>query len=88
VQTAAIHAVRGDAATALEWLERGYRAGWNDARALRRDPFFQSPQRNPRFTMLLRNMSADITKLRDGVQSISDSLLQVTRDQLASSGGR
>src|SRR6202022_2029434 len=49
LQTAAIWAIRGDTATALDWLERGYRAGWRDARTLMRDPFFQPLHGVPRF---------------------------------------
>jgi eukaryotic-like serine/threonine-protein kinase len=83
VQTAAIHAIRGDTADALEWLERGYHAGWNDARVLTRDPFFQSLRTHPRFRALLGRMSADITKQRKGMQAITDSLLASSRASLS-----
>jgi hypothetical protein len=76
LQTAAIHAIRGDTAAALAWLERGYRVGWNDARTLELDPFFQPLRRSPRFRELLGRMSADVARMRATVRTTRDSLLR------------
>jgi TolB-like protein len=79
MQTAAIHAVRGDAPAALDWLKRGYAAGWNDGRALMRDPFFASLRTNPTFLAMLDRMRADIARQADSVRAMSDSLARISR---------
>ena len=52
MELAAISAVEGHTGAALDWLERGYRAGWKDARFLELDPFFASVRREPRYLAL------------------------------------
>ena len=49
MELAAISAIEGHTGAALDWLERGYRAGWKDARLLNLDPFFASVRREPRY---------------------------------------
>jgi eukaryotic-like serine/threonine-protein kinase len=79
LQTAAIHAIRGESAAALDWLNRGYAAGWNDGRALLRDPFFAPLRENPTFRAVLDRMHADIARQADSVRAISDSLDRISR---------
>ncbi len=43
VEIAAIHAVKGDSVQALEWLERGFTAGYKDYSTLGRHPIFREP---------------------------------------------
>ena len=47
MELAAIAAVEGRADEALGWLDKGYRAGWKDARLLDLDPFFASVRNDP-----------------------------------------
>jgi hypothetical protein len=49
---------------ALEWLERGYRAGWRDARFPNLDPFFASVRREPRYQSLVAAMTRDVAEMR------------------------
>ena len=79
LQTAAIHAIRGDAAAALDWLSRGYAAGWNDGRALMVDPFFAQLREDPKFRSLVDRMRADIERQADSVRALSDSLARISR---------
>jgi tetratricopeptide (TPR) repeat protein len=79
VQTAAIHAIRGDASAALDWLDRGYKAGWNDARVLMLDPFFVALRKEPRFRAALDRMHADVARQADSVRAMSDSLARISR---------
>jgi tetratricopeptide (TPR) repeat protein len=79
LQTAAINAIRGDAATALGWLDRGYAAGWNDGRTLMIDPFFAPLRDDPKFQALVKRMRADIGRQADGVRALSDSLARISR---------
>jgi tetratricopeptide (TPR) repeat protein len=64
MQNAAIHALRGDAVAALDWLERAYDAGWRDARTFAHDPLLASISREPRFARLLTRIEADVTGMR------------------------
>jgi len=57
MELAAISAIEGHTDAALEWLERGYRAGWKDARFLNLDPFFASVRREPRYQALATAMT-------------------------------
>jgi TolB-like protein/tetratricopeptide (TPR) repeat protein len=56
VEVASIHAVRGDADTAFEWLERSYAAGFRASRFLAQDPMFESLRGDRRFAELLERM--------------------------------
>jgi TolB-like protein/Tfp pilus assembly protein PilF len=75
MEIAAIHAVRGETAAALDWLERGYKAGWRDYRITRRDPFFAGLRNDPRFRALLARMEADVKEMQARALSPRDSLL-------------
>jgi len=79
LQTAAIHAIRADTSAALDWLNRGYKAGWNDGRILALDPFFRSLRDEPKFRALMARMHADVARQADSVRVLSDSLARVSR---------
>ena len=64
MELAAIDAVEGHAAEAMDWLERGYRAGWKDARQLELDPFFASVRSEPRYRAVLASMRQDVDEMR------------------------
>ncbi len=64
MELAAINAIQGQTGAALEWLERGYRAGWRDARLLNLDPFFASVRREPRYQALVTAMTQDVAEMR------------------------
>ena len=76
MEIAAIHAVRGETVAALEWLERGYEAGWRDYRFTRRDPFFAGLREEPRFRALLARMESDVSTMQQRALSPQDSLLK------------
>jgi hypothetical protein len=76
MEIAAIHAVRRETAAALEWLERGYEAGWRDYRITRRDPFFAGLREEPRFRALLARMESDVSTMQQRALSPQDSLLK------------
>jgi serine/threonine-protein kinase len=78
LQTAAIHAIRGDAVTALDWVNRGYKAGYNDGRALMLDPFFASLRKNSEFLAVVNRMRTDIIRQADSVRAMSDSIARVS----------
>ena len=79
MELAAIHAVRGAADSALEWLERGYRAGWKDYRATRRDPFFESLRNDRRFRDLMSRMESDVAEMERRALPPADTLLAELR---------
>ena len=64
MELAAINAIEGRTDEALDWLERGYRAGWKDARFLGLDPFFASLRREPRYLALTAGMMQDVAEMR------------------------
>ncbi|MEO8226329.1 MAG: protein kinase [Gemmatimonadota bacterium] len=64
MELAAISAIEGHAPTALDWLERGYRAGWKDWRLVELDPFFASLRNEPRYRAVLASMTQDVTQMR------------------------
>jgi eukaryotic-like serine/threonine-protein kinase len=64
MELAAISAIEGRTGEALDWLERGYRAGWKDARLLGLDPFFASVRREPRYLALTAGMTQDVAEMR------------------------
>ena len=61
---------------ALEWLERGYEAGWKDYRIIRRDPFFAGLRQEPRFRSLLARMESDVRIMQERALSPQDSTLK------------
>jgi serine/threonine-protein kinase len=64
MELAAIGAIEGRTGEALDWLERGYRAGWKDARFLDLDPFFASVRTEPRYRALTARMRQDVAEMR------------------------
>ena len=64
LEIAAIHAVEGDTAAALEWLDRAYQAGWRETRGILRDPFFDGLRTNPRFREIVARAEADVGVMR------------------------
>jgi len=64
MELAAISAIQGHTEAALDWLERGYRAGWKDVRLLNLDPFFVSVRREPRYQATITAMSRDVADMR------------------------
>jgi TolB-like protein len=79
MEMAALHAVRGETDSALHWLERGYRAGWKDYRATRRDPFFESLKNDRRFEDLMRRMASDVAEMERRALPPVDTLLAELR---------
>jgi hypothetical protein len=76
MEIAAIHALRGETATALDWLDRGYEAGWRDYRITRRDPFFAGLRDEPRFRALLARMESDVAGMQRRALSQQDSVVE------------
>jgi eukaryotic-like serine/threonine-protein kinase len=74
MELAAINAIEGHTNAALEWLERGYRAGWKDARLLGLDPFFASVRREPRYLALATAMTQDVAEMRKRAAAAHPSL--------------
>ena len=74
MELAAIGAIEGHTDAALEWLERGYRAGWKDARLLGLDPFFASLRREPRYLALTAGMRQDVAEMRKRAAAAHPSL--------------
>lgn len=66
---AAVHALRGETAAALEWLERAYEAGWWDHRFLRRDARFEAVAGEPRFQAVLDSVAARGARQRTRVEA-------------------
>jgi tetratricopeptide (TPR) repeat protein len=76
LEIAAIHAIRGETAAALDWLDRGYEAGWRDYRNTRRDPFFAGLRSDGRFRALLARMESDVRTMERRARLAQDTLLQ------------
>ena len=73
-ELAAINAIEGHTDSALAWLDRGYRAGWKDARFLSLDPFFASVRREPRYLALTTAMTQDVAEMRKRAAAAHPSL--------------
>jgi tetratricopeptide (TPR) repeat protein len=74
MEIAAISAARGDTAAALEWLERGYQAGFRAPRLLARDPLFDGVRAHPRFRQVVQRMQADVAVMRRHAAAAHDTL--------------
>jgi len=74
MELAAINAIEGRTDAALEWLERGYRAGWKDARFLSLDPFFASVRGEPCYLSLTAAMTQDVAEMRKRAAAAHPSL--------------
>ena len=75
MEIAAIHAVRGDSAAALDWLQRGYNAGWKNYRVIMRDPFFARLTHNARFQQIITSMRTDTDAMRRRAKTAGNSLV-------------
>ena len=64
MELAAISAIEGHTSEALDWLDKGYRAGWKDARLLDLDPFFASVRKEPAYLSLTASMRQDVAEMR------------------------
>ncbi len=64
MELAAISAIEGHTSEALDWLDKGYRAGWKDARLLDLDPFFASVRKERAYLSLTASMRQDVTEMR------------------------
>ena len=64
VQNAAVHALRGETASALDALDQAYGAGWRDGRTLAIDPFFAPMRSEARFSQLLSRIETDVAAMR------------------------
>jgi TolB-like protein len=72
VEIAAIHAVKGESVQALEWLERGFVAGYKDYSTLGRHPIFGSLRRESRFQEILKKMQQAVATMRDRSTTLSE----------------
>jgi tetratricopeptide (TPR) repeat protein len=64
LELAGVHALRGDKAEALTWLERGYEAGWRTPYHVSGAPWFASLEQEQRFRGLVARMEADVAAMR------------------------
>jgi DNA-binding SARP family transcriptional activator/TolB-like protein len=74
LELASLYAVRGQADSALDWLEVARVAGELDYPFLARDPFFASLHREPRWQRSLRQMEADVASMRQRAAAVLHSL--------------
>ena len=72
IEIAAIHAVKGERTAAIEWLERGFGAGYKDYSTLGRHPIFESVRREPRFQDLLKKMETAVRVMRERSATLSE----------------
>jgi hypothetical protein len=79
LEIAAISALRGDSAGAIEWLKRAYEAGFKDPRALARDPFFDGIRTTPRFRQITAQMEQDVAAMRHRAVAAHDTLFAPRR---------
>ena len=66
-QDAALFAMRGNRAAALEALDQAERAGWKDAALLRLDPMLAPLRGEPRFVEILQRLERDVQEMRKRV---------------------
>jgi TolB-like protein/tetratricopeptide (TPR) repeat protein len=66
-ENAALLAMRGDRAAALDALERAEQAGFQDARLLQRDPLLAPLAAEPRFTAVVQRIERDVDEMRKRV---------------------
>ena len=65
VELAAAAALRGEADTALEWLEQAFEAGYRDYGFLERDPIFRPLGSHARLVSVLDRMRRDVAAQRE-----------------------
>ena len=64
VELASIHAMKGDRATALNWMQRAYERGWRHHYSSTIDPLLANLRTDPVFQRLIGRMKADIATMR------------------------
>jgi tetratricopeptide (TPR) repeat protein len=64
LEMAAIHALRGERAEALQWFNAAYRAGWRLFREIDNDPLFSRIRQDPEFVRIRRKMEEDVAAMR------------------------
>jgi hypothetical protein len=64
MELAAIHAIQGQPAEALDWLEKGYRGGFRDYVILNLDPFFASIREEARYKAVVAQMKEGVAEMR------------------------
>ena len=79
MELAAISAIEGHTTEALDWLDKGYRAGWKDARLLDLDPFFASVRREPAYLSLAASMRQDVAEMRKRAATAHPELFTSTK---------
>jgi len=65
LELAAGAALRGDAVTSTDWLERAFEAGYRDYGLLMRDPIFRPLANDARFGRVLDRMRRDVEAQRE-----------------------
>jgi tetratricopeptide (TPR) repeat protein len=65
---AAIHAVRGDESTALEWLQKTIDSGYIDVRQLSMDPLFDNLHEDKRFKDVVTHLETEVTEIRQEIE--------------------
>jgi hypothetical protein len=65
IELAGVAVLSGDAAAALEWLERGFEAGYRDFGFLELDPIFKPLAGDTRFVRVLDRMRRDVEAQRE-----------------------
>jgi TolB-like protein/tRNA A-37 threonylcarbamoyl transferase component Bud32 len=79
MELAAIAAIEGRRSKAMDWLERGYRAGWKDARVLELDPFFATVRQEPRYRAVLASMKQDVAEMRKRASAAHSEVFTLSR---------
>jgi tetratricopeptide (TPR) repeat protein len=74
-ERAMLHALGGDRAGTLEWLERAYEAGFRRGWTLDIDPTFDLVRDDPRYTRLREGMRADVARMRERANAAAEPLL-------------
>jgi TolB-like protein/Flp pilus assembly protein TadD len=67
IESASIHAIRGDRAAALDALERAYQGGWREHATLHLMPMLEILRTEERYQRLVASMRADVSEIRSRV---------------------
>jgi hypothetical protein len=62
VELAAIHAMRGNADEAANWMQRAYDLGWRERLQFQADPMLASALSHPRLKALMKQIEEDIRR--------------------------
>ena len=72
MEIAAIHAAKGEREQALQWLDRGFTAGYKDYSTLARNPIFESVRGDARFAAVLKRMEQAVASMHDGSSVLTE----------------